>query len=293
MRPLKHQRSGTESDVSDFEGLSKEEALQKKYEKLLQQMEKTREGMEHEKKGRYHAEEEIRLLQKKMAIISDHMEKLMSHLKHEAASKVRGLENLRTAEKDTLEVKQKYSKLQRRSNAKDRLIVELREGSKVLEDQLRLMDEKYLELRVKLDWARDNSSKKIKKAEKEAADLRTKFVLVVGSGASRGIGSGLGSPPQGGSMGSLPDIYTGSGSISDEFPFANSVATAKTSASKMTNAKKKKVSPLSNSHQVHADPEVETGRILEKLRLKQGKTAEFSDDKLRQLATPYGGSKNH
>ncbi len=35
------------------------------------------------------------------------------------------------------------------------------QGSKILEDQLRLMDEKYLELRCKLDYARDVSSVKV------------------------------------------------------------------------------------------------------------------------------------
>ena len=40
--------------------------------------------------------------------------------------------------------------INRKSVAKDRYLIELREGSKILEDQLRLMDEKYLELRGKL-----------------------------------------------------------------------------------------------------------------------------------------------
>ena len=35
-------------------------------------------------------------------------------------------------------------------------------GSKILEDQLRLMDEKYLELRTKLDYARESGMKKVR-----------------------------------------------------------------------------------------------------------------------------------
>ena len=34
--------------------------------------------------------------------------------------------------------------INRKSVAKDRYLIELREGSKILEDQLRLMDEKYV-----------------------------------------------------------------------------------------------------------------------------------------------------
>lgn len=55
------------------------------------------------------------------------------------------------------------------------------EGSKILEDQLRLMDEKYLELRTKLDWQREYSRKEIAKHKKVAQNLRSKFALMGGS----------------------------------------------------------------------------------------------------------------
>ena len=44
------------------------------------------------------------------------------------------------------------------------------EGSKILEDQLKLMDEKYLELRAKLDISREYFAATVKKYRKESED---------------------------------------------------------------------------------------------------------------------------
>lgn len=44
------------------------------------------------------------------------------------------------------------------------------------------MDEKYLELRSKLDYARESGMKKLIKADRTARDLRLKFAMA-GSGA--------------------------------------------------------------------------------------------------------------
>ena len=108
----------------------------------------------------------------------------MTHLKHEATAKVRVQEQLRVQERELFKVQEQKAVIQRKSNAKDRLVLELREGSKILEDQLRLMDEKYLELRVKLDWARENGEKKVKKAQQQAKELRMKFTMLAGGSAS-------------------------------------------------------------------------------------------------------------
>ena len=130
-----------------------------------------------EKETRYRCEDDIKTLQKKVEMLSTHMEKLVLHLKHEGAHKMRLAEQCRVAERQALATQEKCDLVARKSAAKDRLILELREGSKVLEDQLRLMDEKYLELRTKLDYARELGAKRIKKAEKAAADLRVRFIM--------------------------------------------------------------------------------------------------------------------
>ena len=59
---------------------------------------------------------------------------------------------IQSKEKLLLEARNKA--LLRKANIASGIIVELKEGGKILEDQLKLMDEKYLELRQKLDYMR-------------------------------------------------------------------------------------------------------------------------------------------
>ena len=54
-------------------------------------------------------------------------------------------------------------------------------GSRILEDQLRLMDEKYVELRTKLDWTRSTSQREVKRIQKDANRMRAKFALAAGT----------------------------------------------------------------------------------------------------------------
>ncbi|KAJ1424535.1 hypothetical protein B484DRAFT_451487 [Ochromonadaceae sp. CCMP2298] len=134
-----------------------------------------------EKEYKYRAESDVVALQKKILMLSGHMEKLVLHLKHEGAHKLRLAEQLRVSGREQAAAAEKADIIARKSAAKDRLLLELREGSKVLEDQLRLMDEKYIELRIKLDYARELGVRKIKKAENVARELRVKFAFATGS----------------------------------------------------------------------------------------------------------------
>jgi hypothetical protein len=68
--------------------------------------------------------------------------------------------------------------LTQKAQAKDRVIVELREGSKILEDQLRLMDAKYVELRSKLDYSRARAAREVGAARKAASTLRMKWTAL-------------------------------------------------------------------------------------------------------------------
>ena len=81
------------------------------------------------------------------------------------------------------------------------------------------MDEKFLELRSKLDFARESSVKKVQKAEKIARELRLKFALGFSGMGRRGTGTGTGSRNGNGTgVGNsesvvldkiiLPDIYS-------------------------------------------------------------------------------------
>ncbi|RHY74779.1 hypothetical protein DYB34_001367 [Aphanomyces astaci] len=117
--------------------------------------------------GRQRTEKELRArtdaalveANEKIVALSEHIEKLMVHLKHEAAAKAKALEALKAVEADRRDLADASATLTKKTNAKDRVISELQQGSKILEDQLRLMDEKYIELRNKLDWTRTTSQK--------------------------------------------------------------------------------------------------------------------------------------
>ncbi len=52
------------------------------------------------------------------------------------------------------------------------------EGARILEDQLRMMDEKYGELRANLDATRHNSKEEVKKVKTKADRLRMKWMAL-------------------------------------------------------------------------------------------------------------------
>lgn len=148
---------------------------------LRERVTRMNERIQIEKEYKLKAEQELLTSQKKIEMLGSHMDKLILHMKHEGAHKLRIADQLRVAQRQHTELQDKYNMIASKSSAKDRLVLELREGSKILEDQLRLMDEKYLELRTKLDYAREVGSKKIKRAEQVAKELRIKFAFANGS----------------------------------------------------------------------------------------------------------------
>jgi hypothetical protein len=100
----------------------------------------------------------------------------------------------------------------KKAQARERAIAELREGSKILEDQLRLMDEKYMELRTKLDYARSRADRDVRLAQKECNNLRMKWTQMSSEMGIRGAllddvdfsSAGLVTSPAAGSINSKP-----------------------------------------------------------------------------------------
>jgi len=131
-----------------------------------------------EKESRLRAEAATKLANKKILALSQHIEKLMLHLKHEAASKAKAHEAAGRATQEVSLLRQRNAVLSKRAVARDQVIVELREGAKILEDQLRLMDEKYMELRTKLDYTRQTTAKEVNKYKQQASNLRAKWALL-------------------------------------------------------------------------------------------------------------------
>ena len=247
--------------------------------KLLQLVDRIR----IEKENKFKAEQELVSTKKKMEMLGDHMEKLMTYLKHEAASKIRAVEQLRVSERANAKLKDQMQMVNRKGVAKDRLVLELREGSKILEDQLRLMDEKYLELRTKLDYARESSIRKIKAAERTAADLRVKFALANG-------GTGILDNAV-----SLPDIYSQNGDMSrswvsagdqEDNSMAGSMSNSRMQIAKMKKGMKMtkgKNSMMGGGDSSHSEPPPNMDKILEKIRKQSGEKLKFDDTKLRDL----------
>ena len=238
--------------------------------KMMQLIERIR----VEKESRHRLDQENKQNKRKMEMLSDHIEKLMTHLKHEAAAKIRALEQLRASEKETLKMKTKAALIHRKSVAKDRFLIELREGSKILEDQLRLMDEKYLELRAKLDFARESGAKKVKRAERLAADLRVKYALAGGTGTLDNI--------------PLPSIYGGSTASTtemDEMSMSMTLATGSVTGGSVkggsSKGKKKVKIGAATAPGGKGGPDIDS--VIEKIRLKTGGVPEWTEDRLKSL----------
>lgn len=256
--------------------------------KLMQMVERTRQ----EKESRLKSEGELRSANKKVEMLTDHMEKLMIHLKHEAAAKTRSVEQLRTSERENLRVKEKCDLLSRKSSAKDRLILELREGSKVLEDQLRSMDEKFLELRTKLDWAREQGNKKIKKAEKTAKELRTKFALAGNTNLLDNIALpsiyGDGQSTYAGESGMEASFsgWSAAGSSLEDCPSTHMGKGSGRKSGKNKNQMSMSSSSIFSDGRQGRDDEQEMDYLMEKIRKKSGAKVDWSEDKIRTLTQP-------
>lgn len=259
-------------------GLSADIALLKK--KLEQLSERNR----IEKEKCIKAENDGNFAKKKMEILADHLNKLMTHLKHEAAAKVRTQEKLRSHERDLVSSKEKLLVVQAKSSAKDRLVLELREGAKILEDQLRLMDEKYLELRGKLDWARENSEKKIQQAQRKAKELRKKFALL-GHGALDKVQLPGIDPGSVSTFALGESVLEGSGSVASSVDFGSSMGGG-TATGKGKRGKKgmnqSQTSQESSGGLSLGQPSLDS--VMEKIRRHQGGKREWDDDTLRDLA---------
>ncbi|DAZ96922.1 TPA: hypothetical protein N0F65_012025 [Lagenidium giganteum] len=135
-----------------------------------------------EKELRQKAEVTVKESAEKIVALSEHIEKLMVHLKHEAAAKTKAIDLQKRTEKELNECKERSAMLSKKSVLKEQQVEELEQGAKILEDQLRLMDEKFIEVRNKLDWTRATSQKEMRKVQQELSTLRMKWQLASDSG---------------------------------------------------------------------------------------------------------------
>lgn len=133
-----------------------------------------------EKENALEAKEKQHVAERRAVILADHSEKLMKCLKGEATLRMKQIEANRRERKLSFNLTQRVNEKVKVIDTQKRLLAELREGAYIMESQLRLMDERYYELRGKLDTARANQRYYVEKYQKQAKVLRTKFTLIHG-----------------------------------------------------------------------------------------------------------------
>lgn len=105
--------------------------------------------------------------QSKVKILSDQIEKLMVPLKHVATDKARTLAEFSRLKKEIDVSTRSNAALTKKNERKDQAIAELIESTKPIEGQMRVMEEKYVELRSKLEWTRSQTDRALRKKDKE------------------------------------------------------------------------------------------------------------------------------
>lgn len=114
-----------ESITGGQNGKNDTKALKSKMVVMMQKMRIEKES------GQRHLEE-LQQIKKSLISKSDHIERLMNHLKIEATSKLKIIEHLRISEKSNRKLIQKNSATVKDSDAKDHIILELREGDSMM-----------------------------------------------------------------------------------------------------------------------------------------------------------------
>mmetsp|Transcript_19017 Transcript_19017/g.54451 ORF Transcript_19017/g.54451 Transcript_19017/m.54451 type:complete len:968 (-) Transcript_19017:50-2953(-) len=151
---------------------------------LKRRSEELAQRLRREKEMRSKTEAELGKANDRIKTLTEHTEKLLTHMKRmEKEEKIMGNE-LKTYRKEAALLRQRNTVLSKKNKSRERLLNELREGSRILEDQLRLMDQKYVQLRTKLDWTRATSNREVRKVQQEANKLRASFALAFSQATS-------------------------------------------------------------------------------------------------------------
>eukprot|EP00562_Extubocellulus_spinifer_P027443 CAMPEP_0178636724 /NCGR_PEP_ID=MMETSP0698-20121128/13911_1 /TAXON_ID=265572 /ORGANISM="Extubocellulus spinifer, Strain CCMP396" /LENGTH=508 /DNA_ID=CAMNT_0020276667 /DNA_START=331 /DNA_END=1857 /DNA_ORIENTATION=- len=139
--------------------------------KVLKLGEKCR--IERELKAR--SARELTVSLEKTQALSDHIEKLMLHLKQEANAKVKALKQLSLSNREVELLQSRTVAMTKRNGRKDQVIADLKEEALMLERELRKMEDKYNELRLKVDWTRTQTTLGLKKKTEEIHRLQGKL----------------------------------------------------------------------------------------------------------------------
>lgn len=171
-RQLKEKYAELQKKYDDV--LTDKAEVEKLQKKIIHLVERSR----YEREIRNKAESEVHLNKTKLEALSDHIERLMVYLKHEATAKVRIVKDRIRARREVELLRARDEVLTKKVTCKDRLIDDLKNSMNILENQLHLMDEKYMELRLKLDWSRSYSERVLKRRDEEIHNLNDEITLL-------------------------------------------------------------------------------------------------------------------
>lgn len=162
----------TEDESSTSTSSSTNNAILLKVKAFKRQISQMSSRIQKENSQRKTREKKIQSQIQKIEYLSDHIEKLMTLLKQEAIQKVKSLIREQKIQKRNDFLHSQNLLLLKRKDKCTFYNTELKENSQILEDQLRLMDEKYMELRMKLDWTRNYTEKEVRKKDDEIDRLK-------------------------------------------------------------------------------------------------------------------------
>ncbi len=131
-----------------------------------------------------HLKEMNKIAQLERAKLSyaDHVETLLTNFRLVSRSKMRASKREQRTRRRNISLVKQNTRLRKQVEAKDKLIKELMNNSKLLHGQLKLMDERLIYARSQVDNVRINQKQIVDRSVKESQKLRTKFAQITGVG---------------------------------------------------------------------------------------------------------------
>ena len=132
-----------------------------------------------ERELRARAEKDLAKSKEQTEVLAEHIETLMMQIKQQASAKSQALKDLSSASREVDLLKSRSAAMSKRNARKDALINDLRNESAALESEPQSMQEKYGELRLKVDWTRSQTTNTLKKKNEEIQHLQTKLEFLL------------------------------------------------------------------------------------------------------------------
>ena len=119
----------------------------------------------------------------KVAVLSEHIEKLMVALRLQAQAKERRQKDTKGVARRLNKERKKAKLMRKKGDVGERVIMRLKEQTEMLAGQLQLADERYADLRSRLDLERRNKNREAQKWRRIAEDRERQLALVKASTA--------------------------------------------------------------------------------------------------------------